>query len=369
MRICYLASARSIHTAKWANYFSGNGHEVQILSFEADNDLDPSVRVLRLGKPWPLRAHYFSYGGTVRRILKEIQPDILHAHYASGYATLGRLASFHPYVVSVWGSDIFDFPKKSPFHRKIVVANLNSADRICSTSQVMADEIRLCCQRGINLTPFGVDCQEFRPRDHSGSREEFVVGIVKALEPKYGIEYLVRGFSILLKNSTKARKLRLIIAGEGSQRNFLQRLARDLNIEARTTFLGFVPHETVPEILSQFSVFVAPSIMESETFGVAVVEASASGLPVVVSRIGGLPEVVKDRVTGILVQPRDPVAIANALGELLENEELRATFGANGRKFILENYEWTENASRMERIYEGLLTQRPPDAISLAASA
>src|ERR1051326_927110 len=134
MRLCYLASATSIHTAKWLNYFSSKGHHVDILSFEPARNVDASVQVHLLGSKWPLRIHYFSHGPAVRRLLTRIQPDILHAHYASGYATLGRLARFHPYVVSVWGSDVFDFPKKSVVHRYIIRQNLNSADRVCSTS-------------------------------------------------------------------------------------------------------------------------------------------------------------------------------------------------------------------------------------------
>jgi L-malate glycosyltransferase len=356
MKICYLANSASIHTARWANYFSRKGHQVDVLSFEPANGVNGNVKVHRLGKRLPFKIHYFSYRKVVRRFLHEIQPDILHAHYASGYATLGRLAGFHPYVVSVWGSDIFDFAQKSPIHRRIVVANLRSADRVCSTSQVMADEIRLCCQRDINLTPFGVDCELFRPLNHSNSESEFVVGIVKTLEPKYGIEYLVRGFAIFSKRTAHKRELRLMIAGDGSLRDSLRCLARELNIDAQTTFLGFVPHERVPEILSRVSVFVAPSV--SESFGVAVLEASASGLPVVVSRTGGLAEVVRDRITGILIPPRDPTAIADALEELLKDEQLRSRLGTNGRKFVLENYEWTENASRVERIYESLLRGR-----------
>lgn len=355
MKILYLANATSIHTNRWVNYFSGKGHQVDVLSFEPANVVNANVKVHRLGRQLPFKMHYFSYRKVVRHFLDEIQPDILHAHYASGYATLGRLAGFHPYVVSVWGSDIFDFAQKSPLHRRIVAANLKSADRVCSTSQVMADEIRRCCEGDIYLTPFGVDCELFRPPNHAKSENEFVVGIVKTLEPKYGIEYLIRGFAIFSKRTANMRKLRLMIAGDGSLRDSLRRLARDMNIEAQTTFLGFVPHERVPEILGRFTVFVAPSVSESESFGVAAVEASASGLPVVASRIGGLSEVVQDRVTGILISPRDPMAIANTLEELLENESLRIALGENGRKFVLENYEWTENASRMEHIYESLL--------------
>jgi glycosyltransferase involved in cell wall biosynthesis len=356
MKICYLANTASIHTARWANYFSRKGHQVDILSFEPANRIDANIRVHRVGRPWPFKMHYFSRGRAVRDLLRQIQPDILHAHYASGYATLGRLAGFHPYVVSVWGSDIFDFAQKSRIHRRIVVANLKSADRVCSTSQVMADEIRLCCQRDIDVTPFGVDCERFRPGSPSNRENEFVVGIVKALEPKYGIEYLIRGFAIFSKRNTHMKKLRLMIAGDGSLRDSLRCLARDLHIDTQTIFLGFVPHERVPEILSRVSVFVAPSV--SESFGVAVLEASASGLPVVVSKIGGLPEVVRDRITGILIPPRDPAAIADALEELLKDDQLRSRLGANGRNYILENYEWTENAGRMDQIYESLLRGR-----------
>jgi glycosyltransferase involved in cell wall biosynthesis len=355
MNICYLASAGSIHAARWANYFAHKGHEVHILSFEPTNSCDANVRVHRVGRPWPLKIHYYLTGAAVRRLLKEIQPDILHAHYASGYATLGRLAGFHPYVVSVWGSDIFDFARKSSVHRGIVVANLNRADRVCSTSQIMAEEVERFCQKEVTVTPFGVDCKLFRPRPCSSNGcGEFVIGVVKALEPNYGIEYLIRGFAAFARKTRNDRRLRLMIVGKGSLLGPLQQLATDLGIGAQTSFLGFVSHEKIPEILNRFSVFVAPT-SGSESFGVAVVEASASGLPVVASRIGGLPEVVKDRVTGILVPPRDADAIASALEELFGNEQLRAEFGANGRKFVLENYEWTENANRMECLYESIL--------------
>jgi len=358
MKICYLANSSSIHTARWSNYFVSRGHQVEVLSFEPPQSCHAAVNVHRLGRELPFKSHYLAYRGAVRRLLREIRPDILHAHYCSGYGTLGRLADFHPYVLSVWGSDLFDFPKKSLLHRSIVDANLKSADHLCSTSQFMADEVRRWRgQQEVTITPFGVDCAQFQPRNGRHRGDEFVVGIVKKLEPKYGVEYLIRGFAIFKKAVSTQMKPRLVIAGEGSLRNHLEQLVRELDIQEQTSFLGFIPHESVPETLTRLSVFVVPSILESESFGVAVVEASASGLPVVVSNIGGLPEVVKDRVTGILVPPRNPEAIADALGELSRDVQLRAELGVSGRKFILENYEWTENAARMERLYESILSQ------------
>ncbi len=295
MKICYLASAASVHTARWANYFSRQGHQVQILSFEPAESVDADVKVHRVGRHLPFKIHYLSCGRAVRSLLREIRPDIFHAHYASGYATLGRLAGFHPYVVSVWGSDIFDFAQRSALHRRVLVENLNCAQRVCSTSQIMADEIRRLCPKEVILTPFGVDCERFRPRPlRSNGCGELVIGVVKTLERNYGIEYLIRGFAIVSRRSRNQRKLRLMIVGKGSLLSSLQQLAGDLGVGAQTSFLGFVPHKKIPEILDRFLVFVAPS-SESESFGVAVIEASASGLPVVVSAIGGLREVVRPR--------------------------------------------------------------------------
>jgi L-malate glycosyltransferase len=358
MKICYLANSGSIHTAKWLNHFARRGDQVEILTFESAQNIDANVTVHKLGKSRPMKVHYFTNGMLVRSLLKKIQPDLLHAHYASGYATLGRLAGFHPYIVSVWGTDIYEFAHKSAIHAGIIKANLRSADCVCSTSRIMADEIRKFSDRQIGLTPFGVDCEQFCPSpDNSNSDGEFIVGVVKTLEERYGIEYLIRAFAIFAKRVPKSSKLKLSIVGQGSLRFPLEQLARDLGVQEQTAFRGFVSHKEIPEILRRFSVFVAPSI-GPESFGVAVVEASASGLPVVVSNIGGLPEVVKDQVTGILVPPRDPQAIANALEELWRDSQLCAELGANGRKFILENYEWAENASRMERLYESVLSQK-----------
>lgn len=355
MKICYLASAGSIHVAKWANHFNRKGNRVEILTFEPARDVEPGIVTRVLGEKRPLKMHYFWFGAEVRRLVRQIKPDILHAHYASGYGTLGRFANFHPYIVSVWGTDIFDFPMKSPFHRRLLKMNLRCADRVCSTSQVMADEACRYCELPVSVTPFGVDCGRFRPFRTAGSQfDDFVVGIVKTLEPQYGIEYLIRGFALAVKRSHLRRKMRLIIAGEGSLRKSLQTLTQDLAIDHSTEFLGFVPHDKVPELLGGFSIFVVPSV-QPESFGVAAVEASACGLPVVASRIGGLSEVVKDRVTGILVPPRDIEALADAFEEFAGNESLRRSFGAAGRDFVLQHYEWSENACRMERLYASLL--------------
>jgi glycosyltransferase involved in cell wall biosynthesis len=96
-----------------------------------------------------------------------------------------------------------------------------------------------------------------------------------------------------------------------------------------------------------------------EGFGVAAAEASAAGLPVVATNVYGIPDVVRDGETGILVPPKDPGALAKAVGRLVGDPRLRARLGAAGREYVAKHYDWTENAQQMASIYERLLSGRP----------
>ena len=348
MILCLLADATSVHTRRWARYFGEHGHAVHVLSLRQAEIENAWVHGL---KPViPGKTGYVTTIFTVRDLIERIAPDVVHAHYATSYGMLGTLSKFHPYIVSVWGSDVFDFPNKSPLHRMALEFILSSADHVCATSRVMADETHRYCDRPITVTPFGVDCRIFAPAfGRSQNCEIFVVGLVKALEAKYGIDDLLRAFSLVRTQYQGRRALKLVIAGTGSLNERLRRMAGALGIGDVPQLLGFVPHERVPETLREFSVFVCLSIRES--FGVSVVEAEACGLPVIVSYVGGLPEVVRDGVTGLVVPAHDPEAAAAAILSLVEDDKRRHELGLAGRRFVSENYEWEENAKRMERLY------------------
>ncbi len=353
MRICYLANAASPHTAKWAEHFSAQGHEVHVISFDKNPALSPKIILHRLEKALPFKLDYFSAGRRVRRLVTQIKPDILHAHYASGYGTLARLGGFHPYLLSVWGSDVFEFPRRSPFHSTLLRRNLDAADGLSSTSRVLAAETSKYTEKPVNLGPFGVDCEQFKPNDalrrDSG---EFVIGTVKSLEESSGIENLLEAFKLLCEKHPEVNP-RLVIIGGGTRDKKCRGVARQLGLDGRVTFTGPVPHGEIPRYLKGFSAFAL--LPHAESFGVAVLEASACGLPVVVPRVGGLPEVVRDGLTGIMVAPGNTHEAADKLFTLAADSELRRRLGRSGRAFVLQNYEWDEHAKRMERLYESML--------------
>ena len=203
MKICFIAPADNYHTKKWCNWFCNRGHEIHVVSF-TDSAID-EVTVHSLNTNVNVHGNdlsklkYLQYAGKIKRIVEQIKPDVINVHYATSYGTVAALSGLKGYVLSVWGSDIYDFPNKSIFHKAMLKFSLSRAKYIFSTSNAMAEETRKYTKKKIEITPFGVDMELFSPnkRSREPSDEYFVVGTVKALTPKYGIEYLLKAIAII----------------------------------------------------------------------------------------------------------------------------------------------------------------------------
>ena len=195
-RLLYFADATNVHTRRWVKHFVGLGYDVAVCTF--DGTFCEGVRVFNLANRLrlPLKLHYLSHTSAVNGLVAAIKPDIVHAHYASSYGLLGARARFHPFVLSVWGSDIFDFPRRSLLHASILRFNLSAADVVCSTSLAMARETKKYSSKPIVVTPFGIDTDVYCVHPPP-IRSTFTIGTVKKLETAYGIDILIRGFAIL----------------------------------------------------------------------------------------------------------------------------------------------------------------------------
>ena len=303
-----------------------------------------------------VKLSYFKTLKKLKKTINEFKPDIVHAHYASSYGLLGALTKFHPYVLSVWGSDVFDFPKKSFVHKTIFKFNLKAADKILSTSHIMAVETKKYTSKEIEITPFGINTEVFKPIPVKSlfNQNDIVIGTIKTLEAKYGIAYLIKAFSII-KKKLPSLPLRLLIAGGGSLEQELKKLCKELNIINDTIFAGLISYNKIMDYYNMLDIYVALSINDSESFGVAILEASACEKPVVVSNIGGLPEVVENNITGFIVQPENENEAADAIIKLIQDETLRNFFGKQGREKVKKHFEWNENENQMINIYKELL--------------
>lgn len=368
MKILLLANPASSHTIKWAHSLALAGLDVIIFGLNSsDSKIYASfsnIKIVAFGMDKFVNSgvegnfrklNYLKALPSLRQTIKEFNPDVVHAHYATSYGLLGALCGFRPFVLSVWGADIFTFPNLSFLHRWLVRFNLSRADKVLSTSHVMALETNKYTSKSVEVTPFGVNLSQFRPYPVSSpfTPEDIVIGTIKTLEEKYGIEYLIRAFH-QVRRRNEALSLKLMIVGGGSLEKNLQALTEELGITDCTIFTGRVPFDEIPRYHNMLSVNVSVSICNSESFGVAILESSACEKPVVVSNVGGLPEVVEDNVTGIVVPPRDVAATANAIERFVMDAELRLSMGRAGRARVQLLYDWDANVMQMIEIYESL---------------
>lgn len=361
MKITLLSGASSIHTVRWANGLAEAGHEVHVIT--QHKPCDPFVSQVTVHS-FPFRGvlGYFLMAPKVRKLLASLKPDVVNAHYASGYATTARLAGVRPFVLSVWGSDVYDFPYKSPLHKWLVRKNLMAADIVASTSHCMAEQTRsIAPQLGeIAITPFGVDMQAYSSAEPLSpeNNDKLVIGTVKSMANKYGIDTQIEAFALLVNKFTStqpnlAEKLQLRLVGDGPQIGEYKQLAKKLGIADKVDFVGRVLHQNVPNELAKLDIYVALSRIES--FGVAIIEAGAAGRPVVVSDAGGLPEVTLENKTGLIVPRENPQAAADAIELLVLNPQLRREFGVAGRKHVAETYSWSECIEKMVVVYKNLI--------------
>lgn len=359
MKVALLSPANSIHTIRWANGLSEEGLDIHVIScheIEVSNvKYNKNVKVHILKSKAPLA--YFSAKAELKQLLFSIQPDILNAHYATGYGFLARLSEFHPLLLSVWGSDVYEFPNKSILHKLFLKKNLKNADAIASTSHCMAVQTaKTYSHSKIFVTPFGIDDKRFYPFQKHLNNDFIQIGTVKTLSEKYGIDTLIEAFAISEKQCIKhGINIRLSIVGSGEDEYKLKMLSKELGLQDKITFAGYIANENIPRVLNSFDIYVALSRWNSESFGVAVLEASACGLPVVVSDADGLKEVVLDLGTGLIVAKDNPQLAADALIKLINDNTLRERLGLNGRKHVLQHYTWEKSLEAMIKAYQATI--------------
>ena len=141
MRILFLADAQSSHTRKWILNLSEKGFDIHLFSLHNPpaDWYNSNINVYSFGLEMKIKdlseksirkAVYFKAIKKIKEIIKNVKPDLLHSHYASSYGFLGSMTNFHPYYISVWGSDIESFPYKSAFHKLLIRYALKKADKI-----------------------------------------------------------------------------------------------------------------------------------------------------------------------------------------------------------------------------------------------
>ncbi|WP_201748319.1 glycosyltransferase family 4 protein [Aquabacterium fontiphilum] len=383
------AGGQNVYVAKVALMLARMGHQVDVLTRRDHPDLPGSVdltrgvRVVHLpagpAQPLPKEAllpHMPEFISAAERLTRHNGGyDVTHANFfMSGMAGM-RL------------KEAFDIPLVTTFHALGLVrrehqglADAFPAERIEIERQVMQSSdcvIAECPQdhedmvrlyhtdaRRLSMVPCGVDTTDFRPMDRQRARaalglraDEFIILQLGRMVPRKGVDNVIRALALL---DARVPARLLVVGGNHPSPDEhltpeigrLRRLARCLGVHTQVTFTGQRSRDTLPLYYAAADVFVTTPWYEP--FGITPLEAMACGRPVIGSAVGGIQYTVVEGVTGYLVPPRHPQALAERLTQLHANPSLADAMGRAGRCHVRRSFTWEQVVQELDRIYRSV---------------
>jgi L-malate glycosyltransferase len=290
------------------------------------------------------------------RYLQRQRVDILHMHAPHAH-TIGLIAcTLAPHVRQVVSRRVDFAPIRNLFSRwkyrrpQVQYLTVSDAVRQVMLSSGIPDAQVQTIHSGIDLQRCA-NVLAARPLFSPGTR---VIGTVGHLAGHKGHRYLLDAMQLILQEEPSVG---LAIVGTGDLRAELEAQAAALGITQQVCFTGF--RHDILALIQGFEIFVFPSNLEG--LGTSVLDAMALGKPVVATQAGGIPEMVQDGVTGLLVQPRDPQALAQAILQLLHQPALAARFGEAGARRVKGHFTAERMASQTMQVYHQLVHDRVQD--------
>lgn len=296
------------------------------------------------------------------RYIKERKIDIIHTHMYFAN-TFGRIAAFlarTPIVISTAYSNYFEYKKRnilmekflSRFSDKIIAASNSIKEFTVKQQKISPDKFRVIYDCA-STDKFSKNIDAFSVKQKLGIEPDYsVVGCVARLNVVKGHSYLIQAAAVVLKRNPKVK---FLLVGDGPLRDELEELSANLGIKDNIIFTG--SRRDIPEMLSAMDIFVLPSALR-EGCPLSVLEAMAMSKPVIATRLGGIPEEVSDNKSGILVPPKDSMALADAIMKLLSDKNLAVDMGKEGRKIFEEKFSKEVMLKKLESLYDELAEKK-----------
>ena len=275
-----------IATEYMAEHLARRGHEVHIIT-SLDDDLvrdsfEKGCRIHRLPVIRIRTIGLIFFWTDIYRTIKKIGPDLVHAQsiiFAIPALISKKLLKI-PYVFWGQGSDVYFRDWFMILVSKTIIKNADSAIALTKNMKMFLQAIY---PRDIAIVPNGIEIDDYRDRHDENGRKTPGTRIlfVGRLDPIKGVQILLRAMKIVCRELPEAK---LIVVGDGEEREYLESLAESLDLKDQMDFIGMIPHDKIPDYLYKADIFVLPSL--SEGFPVVILEAMASGLPIIATRVG-----------------------------------------------------------------------------------
>jgi len=346
IHICYLANISSVHVQRWIKYFTEKGYQVGCLTPRGFplKFLDIILNIM-----------------AVKKWVRKMKPDILHAHYAGVNGVLGALSGFHPFMISTFGSDIL-IAGKSRLRRPLIKFGLDKADLVtCNADHMREAIINLGVESSkVKVVRFGLNVEKFSlaVRDEELIKtlrveNSPVVISVRNLRSVYNVETLVRAVPLVLKTLPQSK---FIIAGEGEEKEKLINLAKELGVLNNIKFVGWLSENDLLRYLKISDVYVSTSLSDGSSM--SLVEAMAAGIFPIVSDIPANREWIKNNVNGFLCPTKDHNFLAKKISEALRDKNFRQETIKKNRILAEEKESYQKNMQLMEKYYLQLIQSK-----------
>ena len=369
MNICFFGDGAAHHLRRWSRYFADKGHEIHIITFNPNilNGYEPvQVHILKKCFREPtLISRILSTLPMVlslKALIKDISPDVIHVHSASGYAWT-MFSGFHPFIITPHGNDVLIDIQKSKIEKFLTKFALKKCDLITYDGENTKEAVMKLgiSSEKMRFITFGVDIQKFKPNlENKKIKEKYELSISKVvistrtLNPVHNVETFIKALPIVLKTLPDTK---FIVVGHGIEQGYLINLSKSLGVYNAIKFLGKIEEKEMVECLQISDVYVSTSLSESG-LAASTAEAMACELPVINTDTGDIRLWLKDGEGGFIVSVKNPEVLAEKIIYLLKNDEERIKFGKSNRKVIEERNNYYKEMAKMAKLYKQLIDKK-----------
>ena len=362
MKLATLGNASVVHTQRWVAHFRARGHDVRLFSLEpgeaaagasatAASARNAFVRLPALALPGALR--YPLAVPRLRRELAAFAPDVVDAHYVPNYGWIGALAGRRPLSIAAWGSDLLLAAGRNPWQRARARFALSRASLVlCDAENLAAAARRAGADPAVvRAIPWGVDRRLFQG---GPARERGLLLSTRMHEDIYDLPTVIEAAARVLATRPESR---LVVAGDGSRRRELERLAAARLPSGRHRFTGRLSAPELAAWLARAEIYVSAS--RSDSTSLSLLEAMAAGALPVVSDIEGNREWVAEGDGAWLFAPGDAAGMAAAIERALADPARAQVARARNAAVIAARGDWHANLARIESCFAALATGHP----------
>jgi len=370
MRIIYFSKNYTPHDYRFLSSLSKTEHEIYYLKLEVtqrqieDRPVPENVQQIL----WAGGKHEFRWRDVprltfdLRRLTKEIKPDLIHAGPIQNCAFIAALSRFRPILAMSWGYDLVMDADKSIWMRWVTRYTLRRSAFFTSDANVSRDK---AVEFGMNaektvIFPWGTDIEHFVPKKEergkraaSSNPKSITLFCSRTWEAIYGVDVLVKAF---VKVANLNPEVNLILLGGGSQGAKIRQILMNGGVMERVHFGGHVPQADLPRWYHMADIYISPSHVDGSS--VTLMEALASGLPCLVSDIAGNKEWIEDGVNGWLFRDGDVDDLAEKILFAIKNRKSFKKIGEAARKTAEEKADWRKNFGKLLETYERISSLR-----------